>query len=1038
MDASENETVPLAVRLLGPFDVQVEGKPMRRLATRKRQWLLALLTLRNGRELQRGWLAGTLWPESTESQALANLRQSLAELRRVLGSHANRVVSTPHTVRLDLTGAYADVVRFDESAAREDAGSLKRAIALYRGDLLEGCTEEWVFQEREIRRHAWMKALETLADHCLKQGEFVEAVGLLRQAVAADRFAEGLHCALMEALAENGDYAAVTQAYRELRNLLHRELNTGPAAATTALFQRLQKAARKSIVGAESGESPLAAATHIVSSVRLPRPRTSFIGREPERDEVKAALDGSRLVTLTGTGGIGKTRLAIQAATELKEAFSDGVCFVELASVTDGALLPQAVADALDLREEPGHPILATLLNALESRHLLLVLDNCEHLIEDCARFADTLLERCPELRLLATSRQALNVAGESIRRVPSLPLPPLLRLPADKTADAGPAELLESDAARLFLERAAANEPGFRLTPANALAVARICHALEGIPLALELAAARVKVMSVEQIAARLDDCFRLLKSSIGTAPTRQQTLRAAIDWSYALLTDKERILLRRLSVFAGGWTLEAAEFVGSLLTEEKGEGGPLTSWEILDLLECLVDKSLVMAETSSSEARYRMLETIRQYGRERLIASGELEAARARHRDFYLALSERAAPLLRGSEQAEWLECLEREHDNCRAALANPSADEKRLRLAVSMTEFRLLRGHVREGRESLEDALAGAEGDHALRSRALISIGMLSERQGDLAAAQSWFVQSLAMCRKQNDHAGASRALNSLGSSLLLQGKYAEARTHLAEGLAMCRENSDRLGMAVSLDNLGRIAFDLQEYTLARELFEEALAIQRSAGNLARVANLLNGIGNVCSDQKDFATSRRLYEEAMEIQSRLGDSSGTAWTLNNLGCSTHEQGDLERADGYHREALRIRGELGEKNSITYSLFNLGNVAGDRGEHEKAYAYYTECLRMCREIGNTYVMAHAFTALANLAVVGNRMRRAALLYGAANSVCESSGKASNRSEREEVARQTLGEEAFAVAWAEGAALSLEGAVALALNTEE
>jgi len=382
----------------------------------------------------------------------------------------------------------------------------------------------------------------------------------------------------------------------------------------------------------------------------LPRQLTSFIGREREMAEVKRLLTTTRLLTLTGSGGCGKTRLALQVAADLVEEFANGVWLVELAALTDPALVPQAVASALGVREEPGRPLLATLSDYLKAKRLLLLLDNCEHLVAACAYLAEALLRACPHLRILATSREALNIAGETVWRVPSLSLPDLLHLPSVE-------HLTQYEAVRLFIERALISRPDFVLTSQGAPSVAQVCHRLDGIPLAIELAAARVKVLSVEQIAARLDNRFRLLTSGSRTALPRQKTLRAAIDWSYDLLSETERMVLRRLSVFAGGWTLEAAEAICV------GEG---IEWhEVLDPLMQLVDKSLVMMEEQGGTVRYRLLETVRQYGRDKLPASGEADVVRGRHRDWYLALAERAEPELLGSNQAVWLERLETEHD-------------------------------------------------------------------------------------------------------------------------------------------------------------------------------------------------------------------------------------------------------------------------------------------------------------------------------------------------------------------------------------
>ena len=450
------------------------------------------------------------------------------------------------------------------------------------------------------------------------------------------------------------------------------------------------------------------------------------MGRERELGEAAALLGAHRLVTLTGPGGTGKTRLALQAAAEVLEAHPDGVWLVELAALADPALVPQAVAAAVGVREEPGRPLPATLTDALRPKRLLLVLDNCEHLLDACARLADALLRACPHVRVLATSREALGLAGETAWRVPSLTVPDV----ADTQHAPDVADVARYAAVRLFADRAAAVQPEFVLTDENAAAVAQICARLDGIPLAIELAAARVRVLPPRQLLERLDDRFRILTGGSRTALERHQTLRAAVDWSYDLLTEPERALFARLAVFAGGWTLEAAEQVGA------GEG--IESPEVLDLLTRLADQSLVVAqEQPDGTARYRLLESLRQYGRDKLAARAEAPAVRDRHLAHFLALAERADPGLYGPDAPAWIERLEVEHDNLRAALdwaLGPAAGQgqaaRGLRLAGALEYFWFLRVHRREGLARLQQALAHTDdAPSAARAQALYSAGALA---------------------------------------------------------------------------------------------------------------------------------------------------------------------------------------------------------------------------------------------------------------------------------------------------------------------
>ena len=440
----------------------------------------------------------------------------------------------------------------------------------------------------------------------------------------------------------------------------------------------------------------------------LPSELSSFVGREEELTEVKRLLENNRLLTLTGSGGCGKTRLALAAARKVVERFENGVWMVELASLAEPSLVPQAVASTLGVRERPGSSLTEALSDYLRTRKLLLLLDNCEHLVDACAALAGALLHSCPGLRVLATSREALGITGEIAWPVPSLSLPDLRRLPDIES-------LPRYESARLFVERATTVNPNFKLTEQNAPAAAQVCYRLDGIPLAIELAAARAKVLSVEEISARLGDSFRLLAAGSRTAMPRQRTLHATMDWSHELLSQKERVLFRRLSVFAGGFTLEAAESICA--------GEELQRDEVLDLLSHLVDKSLVIMWEDRTGTRYRLLETIRQYGKERLEEVGEAAHVRERHAGYYLAVAEEAEPELKGERQVAWLERFELEHDNLRGAISwslerRKAQDAARLGWALWL--FWWIRGHFAEGRRWMEQALS-AEGDAAMPASA-----------------------------------------------------------------------------------------------------------------------------------------------------------------------------------------------------------------------------------------------------------------------------------------------------------------------------
>jgi non-specific serine/threonine protein kinase len=729
-------------------------------------------------------------------------------------------------------------------------------------------------------------------------------------------------------------------------------------------------------------------------SDNLPVPLTSFVGRAREIADVRRLLAGTRLLTLTGAGGAGKTRLAVEVATSELADYADGIWLVELASLAEPALVPATVAAALGLREDPRRPLQSALTEHLRSRSLLLVLDNCEHLIEACAELAEALLHACPRLQILATSRQALGITGETAWRVPPMALPRESKDQGSRSnggsapiVDDEPA--LDSDAVRLFVERATAANVQFSLTERNAAAVVEICRRLDAIPLALELAAARVKALTVAQIAARLDDRFRLLTTGSRTALPRQQTLRGTLDWSYDLLSVPERELLRRVAVFVGGWTLESAELIAAP--------------DALDALTGLVDKSLVLAEEQDGEQRYRLLDTLRRYALEHLEASGEADAVRRRHALCYLALAEEAEPHLRGPRQVEWLERLRAEHDNLRAALDWLAAHDPQLglRLGAALWRFWDTHGHLSEGRERLAALLERGETRGQAAAQALHGQGVLARKQGDFDAARLLHEESLAIHRERGDREGIAHALNSLGMVFHAKGDFETARAMKAESLATMRELGDEWGTAAGLNNLALVLKDMGNLAAALPLEEESLALMRRLGDERGVSNTLANLGVTANRLGDFATARARHEESLALKRGLGDRSGIAHSLRNLGQVALAQGDYAAAGAWFEEALRLTWQLGDRLMLAACLHGLGAVADARG----------------------------------------RPHEAVRLYGAAEALRDAIGtrlpqpRRTDDDQRVHAARATLAEEAFAALWAEGQAMPLDAAVAYALS---
>lgn len=606
----------------------------------------------------------------------------------------------------------------------------------------------------------------------------------------------------------------------------------------------------------------------------LPQQLSSFIGREREIDDVERLLATHRLVTLTGAGGTGKTRLALQVAANVLDRFPDGGWFVELAPVSDAALLIQTVADAVGAHEQVGKPMIDALVLSLKSKRLLLIIDNSEHLLDASARLVDTLLRQCPGVVVMVTSRSPLGITGEFGYRLQSLSLP-------DPTKRQTATSLSHFEAVRLFIERAVQAQPTFSVTNDNAPALASLCCRVDGIPLAIELAAARVRSLSIEEINQRLDQRFRLLTGGSRTALPRQQTLRSLIDWSYDLLNEQERLVFRRLSVFAGGWTVESATAVCA--SEE------IEDWEVLDLITSLCDKSLAVTEQSHGTTRFRYLESIRQYAHDRLVESGEYDAERGRHLGYFSELAEHARPFLRGADQKTWLDRLEVEHDNCRVALdwsVDHAITRDGLKLAAALWRFWLLRGHVSEGRRRLDRAIAlDDNSDLELRARALNGAGNLAEIQQDYTVSKAFHNEGLAISRARGDRFATATALNNLGNSIAMEGDFPSAVIVWEEALVLWRaletegNLDDKRGLAATIDNLGINAEQNGEWELAKEYYDECLRLRRAAGNHSGVAFGLMNLGVLSHRQSHFEEARKLFSEGLRIFQELGDPLGLA---------------------------------------------------------------------------------------------------------------------------------------------------------------
>jgi predicted ATPase/class 3 adenylate cyclase len=757
----------------------------------------------------------------------------------------------------------------------------------------------------------------------------------------------------------------------------------------------------------------------------LPVQLTTFVGREPEITEVCRVLRGHRMVTLTGAAGCGKTRLALQVGAEMLGEVADGVWFVDLAPVADPALVLPAVAQALGVvvavpnlgpnAIEPARPIAELLADHVRARELIVVLDNCEHLVRACGEVAEDMLRAGPGVRVLCTSREALGVGAETSWRVPSLAAPDPDRLP--------PLEELSSyESVRLFLERAEQRHPGFALTAQTAPAVAQICHRLDGIPLAIELAAARVRLLTPEQIAARLDDRFALLTGGPGAALERHQTLRAAVDWSYDALSEPERALLRRLSVFAGGCTLEAAEAVCT--------GGVVPDGSLLDLLGPLIDKSLLVMDARRDRARYRLLETIRQYGREKLLSADEVEEQRARHREFFMALAEGSTRQLWGPEQAEVMAGLDDEVDNiaqaCEWSLMREDATVA-LRLAGAMDRYWSQRRPA-QGRRILEEALRRAPTDPSFdRARALSVAGLLASEVGDFDQGRVHLDQALEMYRGLGVRRGIVWSLLNLAQVATQQGSLEEAAALLVEAVELAREAGHAPSLGWALEMSAVLELNRGRLERGAELAREALELFRRAGESTGIGAALGTLGFTRQRQGDYAGSVVFFEEAAK-------TSYGPFELG-LGDAALAQGDLASAGGHYEQLLERSRDLGMVFGQFIALIGLGEVALADGSPEHAAFRFAGAMALQRG-GGPVASGRILAGMARLAMAAGEAVEAAQLLGAASAVADSVGLATPlvyRDPDEQCAdslRRRLGDRAYETAWQAGRAWPTEEAL--------
>ncbi|MEA2472076.1 MAG: hypothetical protein QOE38_3075 [Thermoleophilaceae bacterium] len=1025
----------LQIRLFGAFAVRVGGDlvPEGAWRLRKGKSLVKLLALSPDRRIHRERATEFLWPDRAPEAAANNFHQALYVARRALeaaGADATAVLPLQDDMLALYPGGNVeiDVDSFEAALARaRGSGELpdyRAALDLHGGELLpEDRFEAWATSRREALNEAHLGLLLEYSARLTEAGDTQGAIEALEQAVVVDPLHEAAHRALMRLFAASGRRQQALAQYHALRGALKRDLEAEPDPQTAHLYRALLRGEAdldQPEPARQGPPSPRPARGLPGERARhnLPIALTSFVGRDRELAEVARLLDRSRLLTLTGAGGSGKTRLALEAAAARAPECPDGVWLVELAGLSDPALVPEATASALGLSLPSQRSDLEELGAQLRDWRTLVILDNCEHMGGACAVLAGHLLGTCPGLRILATSREPLRVPGEVTWRVPSLALPT-----PDRSVKA--AEVASFESVRLFCERAGDVASGFALSDDNAGAVAEICLRLDGMPLALELAAARVGALSPAQIVERLGDSLAVLTAGSRAALDRQQTLRATLSWSHDLLTDAERTQFRRLAAFAGGFALEAAEAVTA--------GGCVAEREVADLLGRLVDKSLVVAEEGGGGYRYRLLEPVRQYASERLAEARETADLEARHYAFYLDLARAADPECAPPGEVVYPERLETDHDNLRAALAWALRGDSHaaMRLAIFMWPMWLDGSHYQEGSRLLGAVLAAAPEPTELRTEALRAACALQIRLGRTGEPSRLGSERVEIFRHLGDRHGEAHALDEVGVYEYMAGRYDRAEGLYAESLALAEELGDQKAAAAALHSAGVLAQCRAEYSHAREVlldslgrlrrlpaddvepffrvhtvgiflapegpqgaprmyFEETVQLFRRVDATGAIGYVLAALGDVARAQGLSEPARERLDESLAHFREVGSPMGTAFALNRLGNFAGALGDHELGREWLEEALLLRRELGDRRGVGITLGNLGVLAARAGDFERGQALLGEALVLFEETDDLPGQMGMQLGLGNVAADGGDPERARELLEASRESAE------------------------------------------------
>ncbi|MFC4128476.1 BTAD domain-containing putative transcriptional regulator [Nocardia rhizosphaerae] len=1026
--------------VLGPLAVWTDRGARVAIPAGQVRTVLAVLLVHRDRPVSTDRLIDILWPRRAPRDAASALQVKVSQLRAALaaaepGARA-LVTSRSASYRLEVAAVAVDAGRFEESLARAGADARSRADALtaalrlWRGTAFADLGDaEFAVVEAARLEELRLSAVEARAEALLELAEDDDLVAELAPLVAEHPLRERLRAAHLRALYRSGRQSEALAGFTELRERLRTDLGIDPGPEVTAVHRAIL------------AQDPMLAPNPATAPTNLPGELTELIGRAEAAHEVRALLGEYRMVTLVGPGGVGKTRLSIEVARSLDPDHLDGVWFVELAGIDATSATRSTVVDtvhaALGIRHDIGSAAgpFEQLTAALDGKRVLLVLDNCEHLVTVAAEVTERLLRSAAGVRVLATSREPLGVDGEAIYPVPALELP-------HSPADIGVETLPKFSAVRLFAARAAAASPGFTIDAANAAAVATICRRLDGIPLALELAAARVRALGVRELAARMDDRFELLVAGRRGGPGRQQTLRAVIDWSWEQLTEPEQVVLRRLSVHGDGFGLAAAESVCA--------SADLSGARVPDLLARLVDRSLVAMTDTDAGPRYRLLESVALYCSERLAAAGETDPVHGVRNEYYAGLAERARARLRGADQRKWLAELDVEYANLRSAVEDSvrrgDADVA-LRLVDALAWYWFLRGRIREGIRLLDAALGVDPGAApALRARVngwCSALTLLSVRAsdrpelveaatagfdgvddpaglaftewllgeallggGDQVVSDTLAQRALAGFRAAQDQWGLAAALSSAAHHAMLRGELTAMHRDAAESARLFAVLGDRWGQLRAAELLGRRAEIVGDYDEAVRLRRDGLRRAEELCLWPRVADMLSGLGRLALLAGDLPRARRLHERALDLSVHQGHELGRVFAEVGLGIGARREGRLDDAERHTRASLDWNRQVGYAPGVAHSLAELGFIAELRGDPDRARALHDEGLTVARSTGDPRAVALAQEGLAGAAALAGHIDEARLLLAAATDARAETGAPLPDEERFDVDR--------------------------------